>query len=133
MENVLPSAWIGGLDYRCTRGSSSEGGNGDETGCEEWLAQVARASGIETSTRKDLAKLDRKRPKKGSNKDWIHPHDPEARITKMKDGRTHLAHKFEQAVDVETGAVVAVTYPSVYSPSHHPLGNPFFHGLLVHA
>ena len=83
---------------------------------------MVRASGIETSTRKDLAKLDRKRPKKGSNKDWIHPHDPEARITKMKDGRTHLAHKFEQAVDVETGAVVTVTYPSVYSPSHHPLG-----------
>ena len=39
----------------------------------------------------------------------MHPHDPEARITKMKDGRTHLAHKFEQAVDMETGAVVAVT------------------------
>ena len=81
----------------------------DGTGYEEWLEQVARASGIETPTREDLAKLDRKRPKKGSNKDWVHPHDPEARITKMKDGRTHLAHKFEQAVDMETGAVVAVT------------------------
>jgi transposase len=39
----------------------------------------------------------------------MHPHDPEARITKMKDGRTHLAHKAEHAVDMETGAVVAVT------------------------
>ena len=76
---------------------------------EEWLEQLARASGIETPTRQDLAKLDRKRPKKGSNKDWVHPHDPEARITKMKDGRTRLAHKFEQAVDMETGAAVAVT------------------------
>ena len=46
---------------------------------------------------------------KGSNREWAHPHDPEARITKMKDGRTGLAHKFEQAVDMETGAVVAVT------------------------
>ncbi len=81
----------------------------DGKGYEEWLEEVARASGIETPTRQDLAKLDRKRPKKGSNREWAHPHDPEARITKMKDGRTGLAHKFEQAVDMETGAVVAVT------------------------
>ena len=87
----------------------------DGTGYEEWLEQVARASGIETPTREDLAKLDRKRPKKGSNKDWVHPHDPEARITKMKDGRTHLAHKFEQAVDMETGAVVAVADKGYHS------------------
>ncbi len=39
----------------------------------------------------------------------MHPHDPDARSTKMKDGRTHLAHKAEHAVDVETGAIVAVT------------------------
>ncbi len=83
----------------------------DGTGYEEWLEGVARASGIETPAREDLAKLDRKRPKKGSNQEWAHPHDPEARITKMKDGRTRLAHKFEQAVDpdMETGAVVAAT------------------------
>ena len=31
------------------------------------------------------------------------------RITKMKDGRTHLAHKAEHAVDLETGAIVGVT------------------------
>ncbi|HUE89229.1 MAG TPA: transposase, partial [Vicinamibacterales bacterium] len=46
---------------------------------------------------------------KGSNDDWTHPHDPDAKITKMKDGRTHLAHKAEHAVDLETGAIVAVT------------------------
>src|SRR3989449_7569276 len=56
-----------------------------------------------------MAKLDRKRPKKGSNQEWMHPHDPDAKITKMKDGRTHLAHKAEHAVDVDTGAIVAVT------------------------
>jgi transposase len=56
-----------------------------------------------------LARIDRKRPKKGSNDDWTHPLDPDAKITKMKDGRTHLAHKAEHAVDLETGAVVAVT------------------------
>ena len=81
----------------------------DGTEYEAWLEQLARASGIETPTRADLAKLDRKRPGKGSNKDWAHPHDPEARITRMKDGRTRLAHKLEMGVDMETGAVAGVT------------------------
>ena len=57
----------------------------------------------------DLATMDRKRPKKGSNKDWKHPHDPEARIAKMKDGRTRLAHKLEVGVDMETCVVAGVT------------------------
>jgi transposase len=75
---------------------------------EEFLRQLAQESGISTPTREQLAKLDRKRAKKGSNDDWVNPHDPEAEITKMKDGRTHLAYKAEHAVDLETGAVVAV-------------------------
>ena len=76
---------------------------------QEFLTQLAQASGIATPTREDLARLDRHRKKKGSNDDWTHPHDPDAKITKMKDHRTHLAHKAEHAVDLETGAVVAVT------------------------
>lgn len=76
---------------------------------EEFLTRLATASGIETPTRAQLAKLDKKRKGKGSNKDWTNPHDPDARITKMKDGRTHLAHKAEHAVDMDSGAVVAVT------------------------
>ena len=76
---------------------------------QEFLTRLAQASGIETPTRADLARVDRKRPKKGRNTDWRHPHDPDARITKMKDGRTHLAHKAEHAVDLETGAIVSVT------------------------
>ena len=76
---------------------------------QEFLGRLAQESGIETPTRAQLARLDRKRPKKGSNEEWSHPHDPDARITKMKDGRTHLAHKAEHAVDMETGVVVAVT------------------------
>ena len=76
---------------------------------EEFLTRLAKESGIETPTREQIAKLDRKRKKKGNNEDWKHPHDPDARITKMKDGRTHLAHKAEHAVDMETGAIVAVT------------------------
>ena len=76
---------------------------------ETFLTQLARESGIETPTREDLAKLDRKRKNKASNKDWENPHDPDAKITKMKDGRTHLAHKAEHAVDLDTGAIVTVT------------------------
>jgi transposase len=75
----------------------------------EFLTRLAKASGIETPTKEDLAKLDRKRANKGSNEEWEHPDDPDAKITKMKDGRTHLAHKAEHAVDMETGAVLAVT------------------------
>jgi transposase len=75
----------------------------------DFLTKLAQASGIDTPTRADLARLDRKRKKKGSNDDWTHPQDPDAKITKMKDGRTHLAHKAEHAVDLETGAIVGVT------------------------
>ena len=76
---------------------------------QDFLTRLAQASGIETPTRAALARLDRKRPQKGRNTEWRHPHDPDARITKMKDGRTHLAHKAEHAVDMETGAIVGVT------------------------
>ena len=78
-------------------------------GYQEFLTRLAQESGIATPTRVQLARLDRKRASKGSNEDWVNPHDPDARITKMKDGRTHMAHKAEHAVDLETGAVVAVT------------------------
>jgi transposase len=76
---------------------------------QEFLTDLAKASGIETPTREDLAKLDRKRKNKASNDDWENPHDPDAKIAKMKDGSTHLAHKAEHAVDMESGAVLAVT------------------------
>ena len=78
-------------------------------GYDAFLRGLAGASGIPTPTRAELARLDRKRPKKGSNDDWTHPQDPDAKTTKMKDGRTRLAHKAEHAVDLETGAVVGVT------------------------
>ena len=75
---------------------------------EEYLTELAQASGIDTPRRQDLAKVDKKRPKKGSNDDWGHPHDPDAKVTKMKDQRTHLAHKAEHVVDLDTQAIVAV-------------------------
>ena len=76
---------------------------------DEYLKQLARAAGIEDPTREQVARFDRKRKKKGSNDEWKHPKDSDARITKMKDGRTHLAHKAEHAVDLSSGAVLAVT------------------------
>jgi transposase len=76
---------------------------------EQFLTGLAAASGIETPTREQLAKLDKKRKNKASNDDWENPHDPDAKITKMKDGRTHLAHKAEHAVDLDSGAIVGVT------------------------
>jgi transposase len=76
---------------------------------EEYLQEVAQAEGLENPTREQMARLDRKRKKKGSNQEWMSPADPDARITKRKDGRTHLAHKAEHAVDLSSGAVVAVT------------------------
>src|SRR5450759_5043277 len=76
---------------------------------DNFLSGLAKASGIETPTREDLVRLDRKRKKRTSNKEWKSPVDEDARIAKMKDGRTHLAHKAEHAVDLDTGAVVAVT------------------------
>jgi transposase len=76
---------------------------------QDFLKRLAKASGIRTPSREALARLDRRRRKKGSNAEWTSPADPDAKITKMKDGRTHLAHKAEHAVDMETGAIVAVT------------------------
>lgn len=65
-----------------------------------FLERLAKESGIETPTREDLARLDRKRKNKASNDDWENPNDPDAKITKMKDGSTHLAHKAEHVVDL---------------------------------
>ncbi len=80
-------------------------------GYQQFLERLAKESGIETPTRDDLAKLDRKRKNKGSNDDWQNPSDPDAKITRMKDGTTHLAHKAEHAVDLGEGghgAILAV-------------------------
>jgi transposase len=77
-------------------------------GYREMLTRMAKQSGIETPTAEDLIRLDRNRTgKKLSNTDWASPTDPDAKIAKMKDGRTHLAYKPEHAMDLDTGAVVA--------------------------
>jgi transposase len=72
------------------------------------LSRMAKESGIETPTAEDLIRLDRTRKgKRLSNAEWESPTDPDARIARLKDGRTHLAYKPEHALDLDTGAVVA--------------------------
>jgi hypothetical protein len=74
----------------------------------EMLRRMAKESGIDTPTADDLVRIDRNRKgKKLSNDEWTSKTDPEAKIAKLKDGRTHLAYKPEHAVDLDTGIVVA--------------------------
>jgi len=81
----------------------------DGASYDEHVTQLMQAEGMEEPTPAQRQRFDRKRKKSLSNRDWVNPHDREARITKMKDGRTHLAYKAEHAEDLETGAVVALT------------------------
>lgn len=74
-----------------------------------YLKRLAEAEGIEAQDVGALLRMDRKRKKRTSNEDWKSPIDHQAEITKLKDGRTALAYKAENAVDMETGAIVAVT------------------------
>ena len=75
----------------------------------DYLRRLAAEAGIDASDDEAVRRMDRQRKKKTSNEEWVNPHDPEAEVTKMKDGTTHLAYKAEQAVDLQTGAIVAIT------------------------
>jgi transposase len=72
-----------------------------------YVRGLAAAEGLENPTDEELRRFDKKRKKKTSNKDWESATDPDSRVTKMKDGRTHLAYKAEHAVDLESEFVVA--------------------------
>lgn len=92
---------------------------------EAFVTALAEAEGIVEPSREQLARFDRKRKKTTSNRDWRHPHDPDSRVTKMKDGRTHLAHKAEHAVDLDTGALLAVRLPAADQGDTTTLGETF--------
>jgi len=78
----------------------------DET-YKDFLKRLAEESGIPDPTDEDARRFDRRRQKKTSNKEWASTTDADARITRLKDGRTRLAHKAENAVDLETGVILA--------------------------
>ena len=75
---------------------------------QEYLKKLAKAEGIENPTPQDLQRMDRKRRgKTASNQDWKSKTDSHARIARLKDGRTHMAYKVENAMDVESRITVA--------------------------
>jgi transposase len=80
-----------------------------EEGYTEYLKHLADAAGLEATDEAALRRMDRRRRKKGSNAECVNPYDPEAEITRLKNGRTALAYKAEHAVDMDSGAIVAVT------------------------
>jgi len=75
----------------------------------EYLRQLAAEAGIDPDDEAAVRRMDRQRKKKTSNAEWVNPNDPDAEVTKLKNGATHLAYKTEQAVDLDTGAIVAIT------------------------
>ncbi len=81
---------------------------------KEYLRRLAEAEGIENPTDEQLRRFDKKRKnKKVSNAEWKSPTDPDSRITKMKDSRTHLAYKAENVVDLDTDLMLAAeVYPA---------------------
>src|SRR5919202_1311926 len=99
-----------GLEWRCADSLSLRAivRRDSGEGYREMLRRLAEERGIATPTAEDLIRLDRKRKgKRLSNAEWASPTDPEARVAKLKDGRTRLAYKPEHAVDLDTGAIVA--------------------------
>ncbi len=75
----------------------------------EYLRRLATEAGLDSTDDDAVRRMDRKRKKKTANDEWVNPHDRDAEVTKMKNGATHLAYKAEQAVDLDTGAIVAIT------------------------
>src|SRR5437667_586162 len=80
-----------------------------EEGYTEYLQRLAEAAGLGSDEGRALRRMDRRRKKKSSNEEWVNPHDPEAEITRMEDGRTALGYKAEHAGDLDTGGIVGVT------------------------
>src|SRR5436190_18625171 len=75
---------------------------------ETYVKQLMAEEGIEEPTSEEVRRFDKQRKdKKVSNEELVSDTDPEARITKMKDGTTHLAYKAEHVVDLETNAILA--------------------------
>lgn len=80
---------------------------GSGEGYKSYLKKLAKKAGIENPTDEDARRMDRGRDKKTSNDEWVSPTDPDAEIARLKDGRTRLAYKAENTVDMETGAILA--------------------------
>jgi transposase len=81
---------------------------------EDWNEYLRRLmqerEDVENPTDEELRRFDqRRKDKRASNEEWVSATDPDSRITKMKDGTTHLAYKAEHVVDLKTELVVAAS------------------------
>ncbi|HTU26934.1 MAG TPA: transposase [Pirellulales bacterium] len=79
---------------------------------KQYVTRLMREEGVidpeHEPTDEELRRYDKGRKhKKVSNEEWFSPNDAEARITQLKDGRTHLAYKAEHVVDLKTELVLA--------------------------
>lgn len=72
----------------------------------EYVKKLAAEAGIDPEDDAAVRKFDRKRPGKGSNQEWMNPHDPDAKIGPRKDGGTDMIYKPEIVVDLDTGVIV---------------------------
>ncbi len=83
---------------------------------ENYVKQLMAKEGIKDPSSEEVRRFDKQRQdKKVSNEEWVSESDPEASITKMKDGTTHLAYKAEHVVDLETNAILAA---EIYAGDH---------------
>lgn len=109
-EQGLLRGRVAGVDSTYLRADASMKSivrRGSGEGYKSYLKKLAKKAGIENPTDEDARRMDRTRAKKTSNEEWVSPTDPDAEITRLKDGRTRLAYKAENTVDMETGAILA--------------------------
>jgi transposase len=109
-EQGLLRGRVAGVDSTYLRADASMKSivrRGSGEGYKSYLKKLARKAGIENPTDEDARRIDRTREKKTSNEEWVSPTDADAEITRIKDGRTRLAYKAENTVDMETGAILA--------------------------
>jgi len=74
----------------------------------EYVRRLAAEAGVDAQDADAVRRFDRKRPgRKTSNKEWVSPHDPDAKVGQAKDGATDMLYKPENVVDLDTGAIVS--------------------------
>ena len=73
----------------------------------DYVRQLAAAAGVDPQDAKAVRRFEQKRSgRKTSNRDWVNPHDPEAKVGRTKDGATDMIYKPEHVSDLESGAIV---------------------------
>lgn len=93
---------------------------------KEYIKGLMREEGViaedDDPSDEELRRFDRGRKNKTvSNKEWESAADEDARIMKMKDGRTRMAYKAEHTVDLETEVVLAASVQHATEPDSRTL------------